>query len=447
MPPFSSLHVSLTARIRAAVITSLRVRPGPENNGATSSPGVVAVLGQVSVSALVLPKQPASNAGKATVATNANRRFSRSADSGLFIALSIGVPPVLTCQKTAGENRLALYSTIQRRTSARASRVVTRMAVYIDVPDEELKAFIAEYTIGDVVSCKGIAEGVENSNYLLRADSGTYILTLYEKRVAPADLPFFLALMEHLAKHGIPCPTPIHGRDGGALRKLCGRPAAIVSFLDGMWPRRIHPYHCASVGGALAQLHHAGAGFASNRANDLSLTGWERLYGACAARADEIKPGLADELRAELAELRRLWPNDLPRGIIHADLFPDNVFFRGETVSGLIDFYFACTDFFAYDLAICLNAWCFESDGSFNVTKAKLLLAKYRAVRPLAAAEIEALPLLARGSAVRFLLTRLYDRLHQAPGAFVRPKDPLEYLQKLRFHRGVTSPAAYGLDS
>src|SRR5215469_14182683 len=447
MPPFSSLHVSLTARIRAAVITSLRVRPGPENNGATSSPGVVAVLGQVSVSALVLPKQPASNTGNAIATTTANRRFSRFVDSGLFIALSIRVPPVLTCRKTAGENRLALYSTIQRRTSARASRVVTRMAVYTDVPDEELKAFIAEYTIGDVVSCKGIAEGVENSNYLLRADSGTYILTLYEKRVAPADLPFFLALMEHLAKHGIPCPTPVHGRDGGALRKLCGRPAAIVTFLDGMWPRRIHPYHCAGVGGALAQLHHASAGFPSNRANDLSLTGWERLYGACAARADEIKAGLAEELRTELADLRRLWPHDLPRGIIHADLFPDNVFFRSEAVTGLIDFYFACTDFFAYDLAICLNAWCFENDGSLNVTKAKLLIGGYQMVRPLDEAELCAFPILARGSALRFLLTRLYDWLNQPSGALVKPKDPLEYVRKLRFHRGVTSPAAYGIDS
>jgi homoserine kinase type II len=321
------------------------------------------------------------------------------------------------------------------------------MAVYTDVPDEELKAFIAEYAIGDVISCKGIAEGVENSNYLLRTETGTYILTLYEKRVAPADLPFFLALMEHLAKQGIPCPTPLHGRDGSALRKLCDRPAAIITFLDGMWPRRIHPFHCAGVGGALAHLHHAGARFPQSRANDLSLAGWERLYAACAARADEVKAGLAEELHRELGELRRLWPRELPRGIIHADLFPDNVFFRAEAVSGLIDFYFACTDFFAYDLAVCLNAWCFESDGSFNVTKARLMLAKYRATRPLAKDEIAALPLLARGSAIRFLLTRLYDWLHQPPGAFVRPKDPLEYLQKLRFHRAVTSPAAYGFDS
>ncbi len=321
------------------------------------------------------------------------------------------------------------------------------MAVYTDVPDEELRAFIAEYDIGEVVSCKGIAEGVENSNYLLRTETDTYILTLYEKRVAPADLPFFIALMEHLAAQGIACPTPIKARDGAALRRLCGRPAALVSFLDGMWPRRIHPFHCAAVGEALARLHLAGANFPLRRPNNFSVAGWRRLFDACRARAHEVRPGLAEELGQELDTLERSWPQHLPEGVIHADLFPDNIFFRGEVVSGLIDFYFACTDFLAYDLAICLNAWCFESDGSFNVTKARLMLASYRAVRPLDAAEFEALPLLARGSALRFLLTRLDSWLHHPPGAFVRPKDPLEYLQKLRFHRSITKPSAYGLDA
>src|SRR5579864_1515569 len=333
------------------------------------------------------------------------------------------------------------------RAASEANGKECKVAVYTDVGDEELAEFIHQYDIGEVVSCKGIAEGVENSNYLLRTDRASFILTLYEKRVERRDLPFFIALMEHLAQHGIACPTPVKARDGEALRELCGRPAAIVTFLDGLWPRRIRPAHCAGVGEALARLHLAGIGFPMQRPNNLSVAGWRPLFEACEARAHEVKAGLAEELGQELAELEQRWPSDLPIGTIHADLFPDNVFFRGETVSGLIDFYFACTDFFAYDLAICLNAWCFESDGSFNVTKAKLLLAKYRAVRPLTDAEIEALPLLARGSAIRFLLTRLYDRLHQAPGAFVRPKDPLEYLRKLRFHRGVTSPTAYGFDS
>ena len=320
------------------------------------------------------------------------------------------------------------------------------MAVYTDVPDDDLRAFLADYALGEPVSCKGIAEGVENSNYLLRTERGTYILTLYEKRVDPSDLPFFLALLDHLAGKGIPCPVPIHAKDGAALRQLCGRPAAIISFLDGMWPRRIAASHCAAIGGALARLHRAAADFPLRRENALSLVGWRKLYESSCARANEIAPGLVQELGEELDALDELWPRGLPQGVIHADLFPDNVFFRGNGISGLIDFYFACNDFLAYDLAICLNAWCFEHDGSFNITKAKLLLHNYRAERALTGDEIAALPILARGSAMRFLLTRLYDRLYHPPGALVRPKDPLEYLQKLRFHRGIARSSAYGLD-
>ena len=321
------------------------------------------------------------------------------------------------------------------------------MAVYTEIGDDELRAFIALYDIGEVLSCKGIAEGVENSNFLLTTERGNFILTLYEKRVAPADLPFFIALMDHLAHQRVACPTPVRARDGEALRTLCGRPAAIVTFLNGMWPRRIDPVHCAGLGGALARLHLAGASFAMVRPNDLGPAGWRRLHERCRGRADEVQPGLADELGEELALLEAAWPRDLPAGVIHADLFPDNVFFRDHELSGLIDFYFACTDFLAYDVAICLNAWCFEPDVSFNVTKARLLVRNYCAVRPLAPAELGALPLLARGSALRFLLTRLYDWLNQTEGALVRPKDPLEYLKKLRFHRGINSPAAYGIDA
>jgi len=293
---------------------------------------------------------------------------------------------------------------------------------------------------------------VENTNYLLqtlRAGTDTpdsYILTLYEKRVSPEDLPFFLALLEHLAAHGISCPTPIHGRDGAALRELCGKPAVIVSFLSGMWPKRSTPQQCGALGTALAQMHLAGADFGMHRANDMSLGGWRDLFEATRSRAHEIQAGLAETLAAELDYLAANWPTDLPKGVIHADLFPDNVFFLGDRLSGLIDFYFACDDFLTYDLAICLNAWCFELDGSFNITKARALLRRYAEVRPLTAAEFAALPLLARGSALRFLLTRLYDILHHDESALVRPKDPLEFLARLRFHQQVTSPGAYGLD-
>jgi homoserine kinase type II len=320
------------------------------------------------------------------------------------------------------------------------------MAVYTEVGDEDLIAFIAEYDLGDVVSCKGIAEGVENTNYLLQTTLGQYILTLYEKRVKKSDLPFFLGLIEHLAAQDVSCPVPLHGRDGNALRQLCDRPAAIVSFLDGMWPRRIKPGHCSALGAALAQLHVAGDSYPVERPNALSVQAWRPLFDACAARADTVSPGLSNILTRELDHLESHWPEDLPTGVCHADLFPDNVFFIGGDLSGIIDFYFACTDFFAYDLAICLNAWCFERDNSFNITKARLMLSRYRTVRPFSDAEVQALPLLARGSALRFLLTRLYDWLHHPEGALVQPKDPLDYLAKLSFHQTGNGPEAYGLE-
>jgi len=320
------------------------------------------------------------------------------------------------------------------------------MAVYTEVPDGDLAAFLELYDLGHLVSCKGIAEGVENSNYLLQTTQGNFILTLYEKRVAREDLPFFLGLMDHLAAKGLSCPTPIKARDGEALHELCGRPAVIVSFLKGVWPRRPTEKHCQQLGGALADLHLKGRDFEIKRANALSLTGWHKLVDATKARADEVEPGLAALLGDELAYLEKNWPKDLEIGVIHADLFPDNVFFLEDKLSGLIDFYFACTDFLAYDLAICINAWCFEQNGSFNVTKARLLVKSYQAVRPIPAAELQALPLLCRGSALRFLLTRLYDWLNHPPGAFVKPKDPLEYMRKLRFHQKAASVSAYGID-
>jgi homoserine kinase type II len=324
------------------------------------------------------------------------------------------------------------------------------MAVYTEVPDGDLAQFIAEYDLGEAVSCKGIAEGVENSNYLLRttgkdSNGGTYILTLYEKRVKLEDLPFFIGLMQHLAAKGLSCPTPIADRKGEALKTLCGRPAALISFLEGMWPRRPSEKHCHALGAALADFHLKGRDFPMRRPNNLSVEGWRQLIGATAERADEVEPGLRDKLAAEFAYLEAHWPKDLESGVIHADLFPDNVFFLGDRLSGIIDFYFACTDFLAYDLAICLNAWCFQPDMSFNVTKAKLMFESYRKTRPIPEAEMQAIPLLARGAALRFLLTRLYDWLNHPPGAFVKPKDPTEYIRKLRFHQAARDIGAYGL--
>ena len=319
------------------------------------------------------------------------------------------------------------------------------MAVYTDVAAEDLARFLAGYDIGELLAYKGIAEGVENSNFLVHTSRGYFILTLYERRVAERDLPFFLGLMEHLASRGITCPQPVKNRAGQTLGKLAGRPAAMVTFLDGMWIRRPSAAHCAALGEALARLHLAGADFAMRRDNALSVAGWRQLYAACGGRANAVQPDLTTVLAAELDVLEREWPRGLPQGVIHADLFPDNVFFLGDKLSGLIDFYFACTDTLAYDVAICLNAWCFEQDHSYNVTKGRALLASYAKTRPLSAQEWDKLPLLARGAALRFLLTRLVDWLDVPPGALVRPKDPIEYLRKLRFHQKVTSAHDYGV--
>jgi homoserine kinase type II len=319
------------------------------------------------------------------------------------------------------------------------------MAVYTDVSDEELQAFIGSYAIGALTSFKGIAEGVENSNYLVHTESGRYILTLYEKRVRAEDLPYFLALMEHLAARGITCPLPVHDRDGRTLKELAGRPAALITFLEGLWVRRPGLEHCAGLGEALGRFHLAGKDFPMSRANSLSLPGWRALFASIDGGADRVTPGLASEIEKELRHLGQHWPTDLPQGVIHADLFPDNVFFLGDKLSGLIDFYFACNDMLAYDLAVCLNAWCFETDGSFNVTKARALLQAYESVRPLTKAELGQLPTLARGAALRFLLTRTYDLLNTDANALVKTKDPNEYLRKLRFHQRVKSTGEYGL--
>ena len=320
------------------------------------------------------------------------------------------------------------------------------MAVYTDVTAEELAGFLAGYDLGELLSYKGIAEGVENSNFLVHTSTGNYILTLYEKRVAAKDLPFFLGLMEHLAGRGITCPQPVKNKKGEVLGKVAGRPAAIITFLDGLWIRRPSAAHCAALGEALAKLHLAGLDFGRKRRNTLSVDGWRPLFEHCRDRANEVQRNLRDLIEKELAALERDWPRGLPQGVIHADLFPDNVFFLGDTLSGLIDFYFACTDALAYDVAICLNAWCFETDHSYNVTKGRALLQAYARVRPLAEAERAALPLLARGAALRFLLTRLVDWFNVPPGALVRPKDPMEYFRKLRFHQKVKSVRDYGIE-
>jgi homoserine kinase type II len=320
------------------------------------------------------------------------------------------------------------------------------MAVYTNVSLNDVSSFIADYDVGEVVSFTGIAEGTENSNYSVFTSKGKFILTLYEKRVDPSELPFFLGLMNHFAHKGIDCATPIKDRKGFALKELCGRPAALISFLEGLSIKNPNIENCRDLGRALAEMHLAGSDFKMSRKNDFSLSGWKKLAVACEGRADECAPGLSRVIHDEIKFLSKNWPTKLPNGIIHADLFPDNVFFLDGRLSGLIDYYFACTDMLVYDVSICLNAWCFDVDGSFDVLKARSIIKEYNKVRALSIDEKQALPILCRGAALRFMLTRLYDWLNRVEGAIVETKNPNEFLKMLEFHQQISSTDEYIMD-
>ncbi|HET6389726.1 homoserine kinase [Hyphomicrobium sp.] len=317
------------------------------------------------------------------------------------------------------------------------------MAVYTEVSDDELARFLDGYALGRLLSFKGIAEGVENTNYVVHTTNGTFILTLYEKRVDPADLPFFLGLMEHLSAGGVTCPLPVRDSRGRVLNELAGKQAALITFLEGVWPKRPQVFHTFELGKALARMHIAGESFPLKRANALGLSGWQPLFDKFASRSEEICAGLYDLIAGELSYLHRAWPTDLPEGIIHADLFPDNVFFVDNKLSGIIDFYFACNDALAYDVAICLNAWCFDAQSQYEPAKGSALLDGYNSVRRLNPAERAAMPVLARGAAMRFLLTRSYDWLNTPKDALVARKDPADYVQRLKFHQSVSDIADY----
>ena len=322
------------------------------------------------------------------------------------------------------------------------------MAVYTHVSDQQFRELLAGYDIGAFARAEGISEGVSNTNYLLHTERGRFIFTLYEKMVNPADLPYFLGLMEHLAERGIPCPLPIHGRQGEVIQHIAGRPAAITSFLAGKSLKAPASVHCGELGRQMAKLHEASRGFPLRRANDLTpVRVWQRYEKVAQVSADAVFPGMRAELEKNYAHVAAHWPGEvaLPSGIIHGDLFPDNVFFTDGRSSGIIDFYFACNDFFAYDVAIALNCWCFEHGTEFNITKAQHLLRGYDEVRKLSGEELAALPVLAAGAALRFLLTRLDGWVNRKAGALVTPKNPEEYLHRLRFHNQVKNHAEYGL--
>ncbi|WLT09112.1 homoserine kinase [Bartonella apihabitans] len=319
------------------------------------------------------------------------------------------------------------------------------MAVYTDINEDELREFLSDYSIGALQSYRGIAEGVENSNFMLHTEAGRFILTLFEKRVKKEELPFYLELMNHLAGKGISCPKPVKRKDGKMIGELVGRPATIVSFLEGVWLRKPNVEHCREVGKGMAEMHLAGLDFPLKRKNSLSIEAWRPLWNLSRGRAEELASGLVKEIDRELDYLESNWPHDLPQGVIHADLFNDNVFFLNDHMSGIIDFYFACTDMLVYDLVIALNAWCFERDYSYNVTKSEAMLKAYCAVRPLQQNEIDNILVLARGAAIRFFLTRLYDWFNTPANSLVVKKDPLEYWRKLNFFRDVIKPSEIGL--
>jgi homoserine kinase type II len=327
------------------------------------------------------------------------------------------------------------------------------MAVYTQVSDEALAEFLSAYDLGAPVAFKGIAEGVENSNYFLGTETGRFILTLFEKRVNADDLPFFIGLKQHLASKGYPCPEPVMARDGKALRTLEGRPAVIITFLDGLSPKRPNVRQCRALGAGLARMHLALADFDMKRENGLGPKAWAPLWEGRAQAAEDLQAGLAATVDDAFAAIRkaRAFSGSLPRGTIHADLFPDNAFFLGDDFSGAIDFYFACTDALAYDLAVCLNAWAFDegnaSDASrleYNYSKGSALISGYQSVRPLTDEERGALPALCLGAAMRFFLTRLVDWTSTPAGALVRPKNPLEYAARLAFHLRMDRAEGYG---
>ncbi len=318
------------------------------------------------------------------------------------------------------------------------------MAVYTQIEEEELKETLARFDVGGLVAFRGIAEGVENTNYSVETTKGRFILTLVEKRASREELPFYAGFMSHLRQKGIPCPAAISQLDGEPVFTMRGKPALLTEFIEGAWPREITVQHCAEIGALLGAMHRAGRDFPMKRKNSMGLAAWKGLIHACGDRADEVEKGLFDFLEAELGYLESHWPKYLPRGAVHADLFPDNVFFKGEKVSGVIDFYFSCTETLAYDLMLTLNPWCFDWKGELDIEKSRALLEAYHGTRPLAKNELKILPFFGRAAALRIVATRLYDWLNPVEGALVRAKDPLEHVKILRFHQTVGSLADYG---
>ena len=320
------------------------------------------------------------------------------------------------------------------------------MAVYTKLSENNLKDFFSKYNLGKLLKFQGIQEGIENSNYFVKTDSGKFILTVYEKRVEEKDLPFFMGLMKNIFNENFPSPEPIINKNGNYITEIFGKKAAVVSFLEGASKKNLTPGNCHEVGIYTAKLHMITKNLNIKRTNRLSVNSWRLIYRKIQRDCSKIYPDLTKIIERNLEVIEDQWPKNIPRGIIHADLFPDNIFFKGSKLTGIIDFYFSCYDFYALEIAICLNALCFEGKNknlSFNVTKAKKFIDGYSSIRKLTEEEKESLKILCHGAAMRFLLTRVFDYLNLTEDALVKIKDPVEYLKRLEFHNSVKNYQDY----
>ena len=314
------------------------------------------------------------------------------------------------------------------------------MAIYTKLSENNLKEFFLKYNLGKLLNYTGIQEGIENTNYFIQTDTGKFILTVYEKRVEEKDLPFFMGLMKNLFDANFPSPEPIINKNGNYVTEISGKKAAVVSFLDGSAKKNLNPNDCHKVGVQAAKLHLITKNFIGKRENKLSVNSWRKIYKKVQKDCSRIHLNLAKTIEKNLDEIENNWPKNIPSGIIHADLFPDNIFFKDDKLTGIIDFYFSCYDFYVFEIAICLNALCFEGQKenlSFNVTKAKKFIDGYSSIKKLTEEEKKSLKILCQGAAMRFLLTRVFDYLNLTEGALVKIKDPIEYLKRLEFHNSV----------
>ena len=320
------------------------------------------------------------------------------------------------------------------------------MAVYTKLSESELKHFFSKYNLGKLLNYKEIKEGIENTNYFVQMEKGKFILTLYEKRVEEQDLPFFIGLMRNLFDKNFPCPEPIINKNGNYISEVLNKKAAVVSFLEGNAKKILNPNDCYEVGINTAKLHLITKNLNSKRLNKLSVNSWKKIYNKVKKDCSKIHSDLPSVIEKNLDEIEKNWPKNIPEGIIHADLFPDNIFFQDNKLSGIIDYYFSCNDYYAFEIAICLNALCFEGKKenlSFNVTKAKKFIDGYSSIRKITEDEKRALKVLCQGAAIRFLLTRVFDYLNLIDGAIVKIKDPIEYLKRLEFHDSVKNYQDY----